>query len=181
MAKNQNSLMIPDEVVLNKIYFIRGLKVMLDSDLAALYGVETKRLNEQVKRNITRFPEDFMFQLTDKEFEILKSQFATSSWGGRRTEPYAFTEHGVLMLSSVLNSERAINTNIQIMRIFTKIRQMLTDNLSVRLEIEEIKKKQDNQDKNIELVFSYLDELIEKQDNLEPRKAVGFKLPNPKK
>jgi hypothetical protein len=100
--------MIPDETVINKIYLIRNEKVMLDSDLALLYGIETRRLNEQVKRNIERFPEDFMFQLTETEFENLKSQFATSSWGGRRKLPYAFTEHGVLMLSSVLNSDLAI-------------------------------------------------------------------------
>jgi len=181
MLKGKNTLMIPDEVVMSKIYLVRGLKVMLDSDSATLYGVETRRLNEQVKRNRSRFPVDFMFQLTEKEFEILKSQIATSSWGGRRSEPFVFTEHGVLMLSSVLNSEKAIKVNIQIMRIFTKIRQMITDNLSIRLEIEEIKKKLENQDKNIELVFSYLDELLEKQDNPEPRKKVGFKIPKSRK
>ncbi|WP_232456860.1 ORF6N domain-containing protein [Pedobacter psychrophilus] len=98
----------PDEIVMNKIYFIRNQKVMLDDDLSELYGVETKRLNEQVKRNIDRFPEDFMFQLNDEEFNDLKSQIATSSWGGRRKPPFAFTEHGVLMLSSVLNSKLAI-------------------------------------------------------------------------
>jgi hypothetical protein len=96
-------LAIPDEVIMNKIYFIRGQKVMIDSDLSELYGVETRRLNEQVKRNISRFPEDFMFQLSEDEFDNLISQFATSSWGGRRRLPYVFTEHGVLMLSSVLN------------------------------------------------------------------------------
>ncbi len=98
---------------------------MLDQDLAELYEVETKRLNEQVKRNKDRFPDDFMFQLTKHEFEILKSQNATSSWGGRRTPPYAFTEHGVLMLSSVLKSKRATEVNIHIMRIFTKMRELL--------------------------------------------------------
>jgi hypothetical protein len=101
-----------NEMVMSKIYHIRSLNVMLDSDLAELYAVETKRLNEQVKRNSDRFPEGFMFQLTKEEFDNLKSQFATSSWGGRRTFPFAFTEHGVLMLSSVLNSERAIKVNI---------------------------------------------------------------------
>ena len=103
------------------------------------------------------------------------SQFGTSSWGGRRKLPYAFTEQGVAMLSGVLHSERAITVNIQIMRVFTKVREILTDNLSVRLEIEEIKKQLVNHDKNIELVFSYLDELIEKHDNPKPRKAIGFK------
>lgn len=179
MASNSyNALVIPDEVGLSKIYYVRELKVMLDSDLAELYGVETRRLNEQVKRNLSRFPEDFMFQLTEDEFGNLMSQIATSSWGGRRKPPFVFTEHGVLMLSSVLNSDRAIHVNIQIMRIFTKVRQLLTDNLSVKLEIEEIKKKLANQDKNIELVFNYLDELIEKQENPKSHREIGFKRNN---
>jgi len=176
MHKEKNeSPMLPDEVIMSKIFFIREQKVMLDNDLAELYGVETRRLNEQVKRNISRFPEDFMFQLTEIEYENLKSQFATSSWGGRRKPPNVFTEHGVLMLSSVLNSDKAINVNIQIMRIFTKIRGMLTENLGIKLEIEEIKKKIANQDKNIELVFTYLDELIEKHEKSKSRRQIGYK------
>ena len=176
MHKEKNeSQILPDEVIMSKIYFIREQKVMLDSDLAELYGVETRRLNEQVKRNILRFPEDFMFQLSEFEYENLKSQFATSSWGGRRKPPNVFTEHGVLMLSSVLNSDKAINVNIQIMRIFTKIREMLTENLGIKLEIEEIKKKIANQDKNIELVFTYLDELIEKHEKSKSRRQIGYK------
>lgn len=103
---------IPNEVLVDKIYNIREHKVMLDSDLATLYGIETKVLNQAVRRNFERFPADFMFQLTKTEFENLKSQFVTSSWGGRRTLPYVFTEHGVLMLSSVLNSKKAIQVNI---------------------------------------------------------------------
>ena len=178
MTKTDNKLVIPDEFIMNQIYLIREQKVMLDSDLAELYQVETRRLNEQVKRNIDRFPDDFMFQLTELEFQNLKSQIATSSWGGRRKPPYVFTEHGVLMLSSVLNSSRAIKVNIQIMRIFTKVRSILTDNLSVKLEIEEIKKKLYNQDKNIDLVFKYFDELIDKQATPKPRKRIGFNLPN---
>jgi hypothetical protein len=133
------------------------------------------------ERNIDRFPEDFMFQLTKEEFEYLKSQIATSSWGGRRKLPFVFTEHGVLMLSSVLNSDRAINVNIQIMRIFTRVRQLLNDNLSVKLELEKIKKKLENQDKNIELVFNYLDELMEKKENPKPRRKIGYKLPKKEK
>src|SRR5690606_40409702 len=131
MSKSKTELKstaISDEVLVNKIYEFRGQKVMLDSDLADLYGVETKRLNEQVRRNVSRFPKDFMFALNQEEIEILKSQIATSSWGGRRKAPNVFTEHGVLMLSSVLNSEQAIQVNIQIMRIFAKIRQYLADN-----------------------------------------------------
>lgn len=168
-------LIIPDEVVISKIYYIREQKVMLDSDLAELYGVETRVLNQQVKRNQDRFPEDFMFQLTDIEWETLKSQNETSSWGGRRKLPYVFTEHGVLMLSSALNSKKAIAVNIQIMRIFTKLRTMLTDNLSLKLDVEEIKKKLTNHSKNIELVFNYLDELIDKKENEKPRTQIGYK------
>jgi hypothetical protein len=167
--------LIPDDVVINKIYFIRNQKVMLDRDLAELYSVETKRINEQVKRNLSRFPEDFMFQLSEIEFQNLKSQFATSSWGGIRKAPYVFTEHGVLMLSSVLNSEKAIQTNIQIMRIFTKIRQMLAETTELRLDVETIKKKIENQGKNIELVFQYLDELIQKKETKTEREKIGYK------
>ena len=149
---------------------------MLDRDLAELYGVETRVLKQQVKRNLYRFPEDFMFELTKDEFENWRSQIVTSNSDrmGLRYSPMAFTEHGVLMLSSVLNSKQAISVNIQIMRIFARVRQMLADTLGMKLEIEEIKKKLQNQDKNIELVFSYLDELITKQENPAPRKRIGF-------
>jgi hypothetical protein len=136
--------LLSEETISNKIYFIRNQKVMLDRDLASLYGFETKRLNEQVKRNESRFPLDFMFQLTDIEFQNLKSQFATSSWGGTRKLPMAFTEHGVLMLSSVLKSDKAIQTNIQIMRIFTKVRQMLLDTTEIKIDILQIQKKLEN-------------------------------------
>ena len=172
----ENKLIVPDEIVISKIYYIRNQKVMLDSDLAELYGVETKRLNEQVRRNIDRFPEDFMFRLNEEEFQHLRSQFATSRWGGRRALPYVFTEHGVLMLSSVLNSKQAIQVNIQIMRVFTKVRRMLADNTEIRLEVEKIKNKLENQDKNMEIIFKYLDELLEKQERPSPpRKRIGFK------
>lgn len=105
----ENEILLSEELISNKIYFIRNQKVMLDVDLSELYSIETRRLNEQVKRNLSRFPDDFMFQLTENEFQHLKSQFATSSWGGTRKLPYAFTEHGVLMLSSVLKSDKAIH------------------------------------------------------------------------
>ena len=127
MSNPENALVIPEEIILSKIYFIRELKVMIDSDLAGLYGVETKVLKQQVKRNIDRFPEDFMFELTTEEFANLRSQFVTSSWGGVRYLPMVFTEQGVAMLSSVLRSKQAIKVNIQIMRIFTKVRQLLTN------------------------------------------------------
>jgi hypothetical protein len=175
MKKKEEKLLIPDEIITNKIYLIRNQKVMLDSHLAELYQVETKRLKEQVKRNLNRFPEDFMFELTKNEYENLRSQFATSSWGGSRYLPLVFTEQGVAMLSSVLNSDRAIAVNIKIIRIFTKMRALLADNLSLRLEIEEIKKKVTNQSKNIELVFSYLDELIDKKENKTERIKIGYK------
>jgi hypothetical protein len=168
-------LIIPDEIIMNKIFHIRNHKVMLDSDLAELYGVTTRRLNEQVARNTDRFPEDFMFKINDKEFENLMSQIAVSKHGGRRKLPNVFTEHGVLMLSSVLNSKQAIKVNIQVMRIFTRIRQVFIDNTEIRLEIEKIKNKIDNQDKNMEVVFRYLDELIDKRVEPKPRKRIGYK------
>ena len=179
MAKKESSLVVPDEVVMNKIYVIRNQKVMLDRDLAALYQVETKQLKRQVKRNPKRFPEDFMFELTKEEYENLRSQFGTSSWGGERYLPMVFTEQGVSMLSSVLSGKIAIAVNIQIMRIFTRVRQMLTDNTELRLDIEKIKKKLDNQDKNMEIVFRYLDELLEKKESPKPRTKIGYKLPKP--
>ncbi len=172
-----NNIMLSDEIVMTKIFIVRGQKVMIDRDLAELYGVETKRLKEAVRRNIVRFPEDFMFEMTKEEFSMWRTQFATSKSErkGLRYAPFCFTEQGVTMLSCVLNSDRAIRINIQIVRIFTKIREAITDNLSLKLEIENIKKKLQNQDKNIELIFNYLDELIEKNENPKPRKSIGFK------
>lgn len=175
MAKKESLIVVPDEVVMNKIYIIRDQKVMLDRDLAELYKVETKQLKRQVKRNPDRFPDDFMFELTREEYGNLRSQFGTSSWGGERYLPIVFTEQGVSMISSVLNSKIAIAVNIQIMRIFTKMRQMLRDNTDLRLDIEKIKRKLDNQDKNMEIVFRYLDELLEKKENPKPRTKIGYK------
>lgn len=172
-----NLTTLPDEVLMNKIYIIRSQKVMLDRDLAELYGVETKRLKEQVKRNIERFPYDFMFELTKQEAEISRSQIATLKQGENiKYLPYVFTEHGILMLSSVLNSPKAIQMNIQIMRVFTRIRQSLTDNTELRLIIEEIRKKTDNNTKNIEVVFQYFDELIDKTEKPKPRTQIGYKI-----
>jgi len=175
--KVENASLVPDKIIMDKIYLIRDQKIMLDRDLAELYGVETKRLKEAVKRNLFRFPEDFMFELSKDEFENWRSQFATSNSDrmGLRYSPMAFTEHGVLMLSSILNSKKAIEVNIQIMRIFTRIRQVFTDTLSLRLEVEQIRKKLNNQDKNIDLVFKYLDKLITRQENPIPRKRIGYK------
>jgi hypothetical protein len=144
--------------------------------MAELYGVETKRLKEAVKRNITRFPEDFMFELTQIESEFLRPQNAASKSGrgGTRYSPMAFTEQGVAMLSSVLNSEKAITVNIRIIRIFTRIRQMLMDNTEIRLVIEELKKKTENNTRNIEVVFQYLDELLDKKENPPERNTIGY-------
>lgn len=180
MTEEKNKIpIIPNEVINNKIYLIRGKKVMLDRDLAELYGVDTKYLKRQVRRNILRFPDDFMFELTEKELQIWRSQFGTSKSDkmGLRYTPFAFTETGVAQLSGILNSERAILINNQIMRVFIKMRSMLTDTLTLKLDIETIKRKLENQDKNIELVFSYLDELMEKQENPLPRTQMGCKFP----
>ncbi len=177
MTKKEISLMVPDEIIMNQIYYIRGQKIMLDRDLAELYGVETKQLKRQVKRNIDRFPEDFMFEMTSMELRNWRSQFGTSKSEqmGLRHTPFCFTEQGVAMLSSVLNSDRAIKVNIQIIRIFTRIRQTLADNTDLRLEIEHIKKDLHKKGKSIDLVFKYLDELLEKKENQVPRKQIGFK------
>ncbi|MHB8482036.1 MAG: ORF6N domain-containing protein [Nitrospiria bacterium] len=141
----ENLSLIPTERIERSILFIRGHKVMLDADLAVLYGVSTKRLNEQVNRNLDRFPEDFMFQLTKPEFAILKSQNATSSWGGRRTLPYAFTEHGVVMLASVLNSPIAVNASLQVVRTFVRLREILSTHKDLARKLNALEKKYDSQ------------------------------------
>jgi hypothetical protein len=176
MAKAKKSVMVADEMIVTKIYLLRGQKVMLDEDLAALYQVPTGRLNEQVKRNIARFPADFMFQLTKQEFENLKSQNATSSWGGRRKLPSAFTEHGVLMLSSVLNSERAVSVNIQIMRIYTKMREMLMTNQEILLKLEQLERQTFQNTDDIKMIFTALKELLNPPQ--EPRPRIGFRRPD---
>lgn len=180
MAKASISITVTEDRILNKIYYIRGHKVMLDQDLADLYDVPTKRLNEQVKRNIGRFPADFMFQLTDEEFENLRSQFATSSWGGRRVPPYAFTEHGVLMLSSVLNSERAISVNIQIMRIYTKMRELLMTNQEILLKLEQLERQTSQNTDDIQVVFDQLKQFLIPVEQAE-RRWIGFRRPGEEK
>jgi len=175
--KTQNELPeMPYELVINKIYLVRGQKIMLDKDLAELYGVETKVLKQSVKRNLKRFPADFMFELSKPEFEILRSQIVTSRWGGERYLPMAFTEQDVAVLSSILKSDKAISVNIQIMRFFTKIRQSLTDNTELRLAIEEIRQKTNNNTQNIEIVFSYFDDLLKQKEKVKPRKQIGYKV-----
>ncbi len=159
MAQNKYKPVIPNALITNKIFVIRDKKVILDSDLAELYDVETRRLNEQVKRNIDRFPADFMFQLSQEEFEHLKSQFATSSWGGRRKLPFAFTEQGVAMLSGVLHSDRAIKVNIQIMRVFTRMRTLLEAHKEILKKLDHLESREIKQDEKIILIFEYLMQL----------------------
>lgn len=182
MDKKIDETAVSDELIMNKIYYIRQHKTMIDSDLAELYEVDNKQLKRQVKRNIERFPSDFMFELTQLEYDSLRSQIGTSNIGrgGTRYLPMVFTEQGVAMLSSILNSKKAIVVNIQIIRIFTRIRQMLFDKSELRTMIEEIRKKTDNNTQNIELVFQYLDQLIEKKENTKPIRKIGYKIPKKK-
>jgi len=166
--------MIPDErIIVNKIYLIRGLKVMLDRDLAELYGVETKVLKQAVRRNLERFPEDFMFELSSDELENLRSQIVTSSWGGSRYLPMAFTEQGVAMLSSVLNSKQAIEVNTRIVRIFTKMREVLSSHKEILLKLDPLEKKVNKHDVDIQLIFRALKQLL--NSPTFPRKRIGFK------
>jgi hypothetical protein len=160
-----SNLVIPQEIIERKIYLIRGKKVMLDQDLANLYGVANKALIQAVKRNQERFPEDFMFQLNKDEFKVLRSQIVTSSWGGRRYLPYAFTEQGVAMLSSVLRSKRAIMVNIHIMRVFVRLREILASHEDLRKKIEAMERKYDQK---FQVVFKAIRALIDK-----PNKRIG--------
>jgi hypothetical protein len=146
---------------------------MVDSDLADLYRVPTKVFNQAVKRNLKRFPKDFMFRLTAKEIEILRSQIVTSSWGGRRTLPFAFTEQGVAMLSSVLNSERAVQVNIAIMRAFVKLREILTTHRELAEKIADLESKYRQHDDKIQAVFEAIRELIEPRQ-VSPKRRIGF-------
>lgn len=176
MAKKELLSLVAEQKILNKIYVIRGEKVMLDKDLAELYNVQTKRLNEQVKRNSKRFPKDFMFALSEKEFQHLKSQFATSSWGGTRKPPFAFTEQGVAMLSSILNSDVAIEVNIRIIRVFTKMREYALTHKDILLQLAKLEKETKGNSKDIENIFMVLKELIENQQKPLPKKnRIGFK------
>ena len=160
---------LPVERITTKIYFIRCQKVMLDRDLAELYEVETKILKRAVKRNIDRFPDDFVFELNEKELKDLRCQFGTSSWGGTRYPPLAFTEQGVAMLSSVLRSKRAIQVNVQIMRAFSKLREMLSTHEDLKKKIEAMEKKYDQQ---FQVVFEAIKQLLETET--KPRKKIGF-------
>jgi hypothetical protein len=170
-----SSLAVSVQLIERRIYLIRGHKVMIDVDLAELYGVPTHRLNERVKRNRKRFPEDFMFQLTKEEAENLRSQFAISrsGHGGRRSLPFVFTEQGVAMLSTVLNSEQAIAVNITIMRAFVKLRQMLESNAELNRKFAAVIRKLSTHDKYFKVVFDELKRLTEQPT--PSRKQIGFK------
>jgi len=163
--------LVPVEVITNKIYLIRGKKVMLDRDLAELYGIETKVLKQAVRRNIKRFPDDFMLEMTKTEFTNWRSQFVTSNSDkmGLRHKPMVFTEQGVAMLSSVLKSDRAIQVNIQIMRTFTKLRQMLSTNAELKQKVEAMEKKYDEQ---FQIVFEAIKQLLSEED--KPKKKIGY-------
>jgi hypothetical protein len=168
--------MVAVEQVQGKILLMRGEKVILDSDLASLYGVSTKRLNEQVKRNIERFPPDFMFQLSAEEVKILKSQFATSNKGrgGRRYNPYAFTEHGAIMAASVLNSEQAVQASIFVVRAFVRLRQMLAPYKELMAKLDQLEKKVQTHDKQIVAVVELIRQLMPPPET-EPQEPFGFR------
>jgi len=178
MAKSKKLITAADEVIMNKIYVIRGQRVMIDRDLAELYEVETKRLKEAVRRNASRFPKDFMFEMNKKEFENWRTQIATSKEDkqGLRYAPFCFTEQGVTMLSCILNSERAIEVNIQIIRIFTKMKEMLLTHKDILFQLYKIEKKLTAHDEDIQLIFEYLKKLLNPPQ--EPRQRIGFKSEN---
>lgn len=175
-----NAIIIPDEVLMNKIYLIRGQKVMLDSDLSELYGVETKRLKEQVRRNRDRFPADFMFELNSEEYQQLKAGLGQTGRGEHsKYPPFVFTEHGVLMLSSVLNSDRAIKVNIQLMRIYVRLREAIMLHKDILQRLESVETKLTGHDDQIMIIFEYLKQFEEaRQQELEQkeRERIGYKI-----
>lgn len=182
MKESENQIMLPEETIISKIYLIRDKKVILDRDLAQFYGIETRRLKEQVRRNIERFPEDFMFEFTKEELEAFRTQFGKTSKEimGLRIAPFAFTEHGILMLASVLNTQRAIQVNIQLVRIFNKMREILTTHQELFAELEKIKQQLSDHDSKFILIFEYMKQFEKaKQEELEykNRPKIGFKKP----
>lgn len=183
MIDGKLEIAVPDEVIMSKIYLIRGKKVMLDRDLAELYGLETKQLKRAVRRNIERFPADFMFEMNNEELKNWRYQFGTSNVDqkGLRYPPFCFTEHGVLMLASVLNSNRAILINIQIVRVFTKMHEMLMENKEILQQLENMQEELAKHDEKIILIFEYINRLEQEKDlatDQQYRKRVGFKQPN---
>jgi ORF6N domain len=169
------AMLLPAERIVQTIRVLRGQKVLLDMDLALLYGVETRRLNEQVRRNRERFPDDFMFQLTAGEFGNLKSQFATSSWGGRRKLPFAFTEHGAIMAATVLNSVRAIEMSIYVVRVFVQLRELLASNKGLAAKLDELEHRIGAHDRVIVDLVNAIRELMQAP---EPEsRPIGFVTP----
>ncbi len=169
-----NNHIVPVEIIENKILLIRGQKVILDKDLAQLYDVETFNLNKAVKRNIDRFPQDFMFQLTKEEFDNLKFQFGISSWGGTRKLPYAFTEQGIAMLSSVLHSKRAVHVNILIMRTFVKLREIVSTHKELAQKLKDLELKLETHDEQISSIMEAINQLLTPPQ--EPKKKMGFEV-----
>ena len=165
---------MPIEIIEKKIYLIRNQRVMLDSDIAELYGVTTKRFNEQVKRNIERFPEDFMFKLTDEEYKILRSQFATSNiiHGGRRYTPYVFTEHGAIMAATILNSSKAVEMSIFVVRAFVKLREITSGNKELAQKLNELEKKYEKHDKDIKVIIDAIRQLMTPPE--KTKRKIGF-------
>ncbi|MDF1579067.1 MAG: ORF6N domain-containing protein [Desulfobulbales bacterium] len=168
--------LVSTEVIASRIYFVRGKKVILDSDLAELYGVPTKRLNEQVRRNIERFPGDFMFRLTKEEYDHLRSQIATSSdgsgHGGRRTLPLVFTEHGAIMAATVLNSKQAVEVSIFVVRAFVRLREMLVGHKQFAHRLDELEKRLAYHDENFQIVFDAIKQLLAEDE--KPKRRIGF-------
>lgn len=172
---SKSAITVPDEVIINRIYLIRGQKVMIDRDLAELYGVETKRLKEAVRRNSERFPKDFMFEMSGREFQQWRKENVTETGDrqGLRYAPFCFTEQGVTMLSCVLNSRRAVEVNIQVIRIFTQLREMVLSHKDILTKLEQMERKIVHQDEEIRLIFKYLKELLNPKS--EPLRKIGFK------
>ncbi len=175
MENKENIPGIPEETIISKIYQIRGQKVMIDRDLAELYNIGTKVLKQAVKRQIERFPEDFMFEMTDDEFQNWRSQFVTSNQDrmGLRYAPYCFTEQGVTMLSCILNSKKAIETNIRIIRVFTKMREMLMTHKDILLKLEKFEQQIGRNTDNIQVIFKALKQFLNQP--VEPRRQIGYK------
>jgi len=174
-----SSIHIADEVIINKIYLVRKRKIMMDRDLAEMYGVETKVLKQAVRRNFTRFPKDFMFEMSAAEFKNWRSQFVTSNEGnnkGLRYAPFCFTEQGVTMLSCILNSKRAIRINIQIIRIFARLREMILTHKDILLKLEQLEKQVIRHDGEIQMIFKALKQLL--HTPAPPRRRIGFRRAN---
>jgi hypothetical protein len=167
-----SNTIIPSQFIEERIFLIRGQKVMLDRDLAHLYGVQTSYLNKTVSRNLERFPEDFMFQLTKHEFDNLMFQFGTSSWGGTRKFPRVFTEQGISMLSSVLRSKEAIQVNIAIMRVFVKLREILNTNKQLAQRLDQLEKRMGQKDQEVKLIFEAIRQLMQPPET--PKRKIGF-------